>query len=195
MRRAASVCVLVAVAHAASYATPRAGAVTREARIAHLEAALAELAATDPVALERTVYDAIRTRCGARPAVRCMIDVAREACAARGCLAAADVIVTNQHAERDLLDEPTRLRLVRTSSDYHAGVLAELRSRYVLLAAELALSPPDAHLASRIDRLCVERDRVARRCAPGAAACLGSLAYPRCAAALVWFVRTEAVPR
>ena len=160
-------------------------------RAAHLERALAQLAATDAFALDRALYDAIRTRCKTPAATRCMIDVARAHCAARNCLAAADVIITNQHAERELLDEQTRVRIVRTAADYHTGVLAELRTRYAILAAELALARP-APLAAQIDQLCASRDQVARRCAPDAPACLGTIAYQRCAAALVWFVSTEA---
>lgn len=159
-------------------------------RTAHLERALAELAATDPIALDRTLYDAIRTRCKAPATVRCMIEIAREHCGAKRCLAAADVIITNQHAERDLLDEQTRVRIVRAAADYHTGVLAELRARYAILAAELALARP-APLAAQIDQLCATRDQIARRCAPDAPACLGTIAYQRCAAALVWFVSTE----
>ena len=174
---------LAAVAHAAP---------AGEARVAHLAAALTELRAGDPYALERELHEAIRLRCRTGGATTsCMIGVARELCGKRSCLAAADVIVTNQHAERDLVDEPTRMRLVRTSSDYHAAVLVELRARYAILAAELALARPAASLALQIDRLCVERDQIARRCASDAAACLGSLPYQRCAAALVWFASTE----
>ncbi len=160
----------------------------RDARVAHLAQALAELQA-DPRALERVLYDAGRARCGTTPTTACLIAVAREVAPAR--LAAADVIVTNLHAEHDLLDQATRVRLVRTSSDYHTGVLAELRAKYAILAAELVLAEPDDNLAARIDRFCALRDQTARRCAPGAPACLGSIAYQRCAAGLVWFASTE----
>ena len=157
-------------------------------RIAHLAAAIDQLAA-EPYAFERAIYDAIRAKCGSTPATQCMLDTARGTCGAR--CAAADVIVTNQHAERALLDERTRIRLVRTSTDYHGGVLAELRNIYRLLAAELALEKPASSLAAQIDRFCVERDKSARRCAPNAPACLEHIAYQRCAAGLVWFVSTE----
>ena len=177
MRSLIIVLALATVAHA-------------DSRVTHLEQALAQLA-TDPLALDRALYEGIRTRCKTPATTRCMIDVAREHCSARNCVAAADVIITNQHAERDLLDEQTRIRLVRTSSDYHTGVLAELRTRYAILAAELVLAKP-APLATQIDRLCQSRDQIARRCAPDAPACLGTIAYQRCAAALVWFVSTEA---
>lgn len=162
-------------------------------RVAHLEEALAQLR-PDPYALDRAIYDAVRTRCkpaapGGAIATACMIEVARELCRGK-CLAAADVIVTNQHAERDLLDEATRMRLVRSSTDYHAAVLAELRTRYAILATELVLAPR-ASLAAQIDRLCVTRDQIARRCEPNAPACLGTIAYQRCAAGLVWFASTQ----
>lgn len=162
-----------------------------DARVAHIEKALAELR-VEPRALDRAIYEAVRLRC--KPvALACMIDVAREQCAKRGCMAAADVIVTNQHAERDLVDELTRMKLVRTNSDYHAAVLAEVREKVQrVLAAELVLARSGASVAARIDRVCVERDHVAaRRCEKGAAACVGSVPYNRCVAALVWFVSTE----
>ena len=168
---------------------------SREARVAHIAAALDQLKANDPVALDREVYEAIRVKCkpapGSAPAVACMIAAAREVCAKRGCGAAADVLVTNQHAERDLLDDLTRMRLVRTSSDYHAAVIAELRAKYALLAAELVLAKPEGSPAATIDRMCRERDQVARRCAPDEAACLGTIAYQRCVGALVWFTSTQ----
>jgi hypothetical protein len=173
--RALACLLLASVAHASP------------ARVAHLEAALGELRATDAFALERAVYEAIRKACGASPKLGCMIETARRRCTGAAC----DVIVTNLHAERGLLDEPTRIRIVRTTSDFHAATLAELRQVYAVLAAELVLSPPAPSLAAQIDRFCVERDRVARRCAPNAKACVGTIAYQRCAAGLVWFVATE----
>ena len=177
--------IAIALGMATAHAQP-----AREARVAHLENALAQLKSNDAVALDRALYEAIRTRC--KPATTvCMIAIARELCGNRGCLAAADVLVTNQHAERDVLDEQTRMRLVRGSTDYHAAVLVELRARYALLAAELVLARPERTLAAQIDRVCVERDQIARRCEPGAVACLGTVAYQRCAAGLAWFVSTE----
>jgi hypothetical protein len=166
-----------------------------EARIAHIENALAQLS-SGAIALDRKIYEAVRLRC--KPVtLACMITVAREHCAQRRCMAAADIIVTNQHAERDVLDDLTRMRLVRTSSDYHTAVLAEVREKVQrVLAAELVLAPPARSMAARIDRMCVERDHVAaRRCERGAPACVGSVPYNRCVAALVWFVSTEEAPR
>jgi hypothetical protein len=181
--RALSIIVLLSsVAHASP---------SSDARVAHLAAAIAQLQAIEPYAFERELYDAIRVKCGTSPKTACMIETARAACAQRGCAASADVIVTNLHAERALVDEPTRVRLVRTSTDYHAAVVAEVRKRYAILAAELVLAAPAASLAAQIDAFCVERDRVARRCAPGAPACIGSIAYQRCAAGLVWFTSTQ----
>lgn len=183
--------VLALVLHTAS-----ARAETASGRVAHIEKALAELkTSSEAVALDREIYEAVRLRC--KPvALACMLTVARERCAQRGCMAAADVIVTNQHAEREVLDDLTRMKLVRTSSDYHAAVLVELRETvYRVLAAELVLARPAASVAARIDKLCVERDHVAaRRCERGAAACVGSVPYNRCVAALVWFVSTQAAP-
>lgn len=94
-------------------------------------------------------------------------------------------MLTNQHAEYDLVDEKTRVRLVRTSSDYHAAITAELRAMFALLAAELVLAGDDGDLATRIDRFCATREAV--RCAPNARGCVPSLAWQRCAAGLVWF--------
>lgn len=168
------------------------------ARAAHLQRALDALRAlgdTGSRALDRELYAAVRARCrpaGSRPAATgCMVLAARAVCASRpdpaGCEAAADIALTDQHAEPDLLDEPTRIRLVNTSADYHAAALGELRARYALLAAELALAAPDADAAA-IDRFCVERDRAGTACDPGAALCVPSLPWQRCAAALVWFL-------
>jgi hypothetical protein len=187
MSRASLVLALLLASTAVAEAQPS------EARVVHIEKALAELkSSSEAIVLDRAIYEAVRLRC--KPvALACMIAVAREHCAQRGCMAAADVIVTNQHAERDVLDDVTRMKLVRTTSDYHAAVLAEVRERVQrVLAAELVLARPGRSVAARIDRTCVERDHVAaRRCARGAAACVGSVPYNRCVAALVWFVSTE----
>jgi hypothetical protein len=163
----------------------------RPSRIEHLQAALDALAALAPAgrqALELELHTAVRTRC---PTARitCMIEVARGICAGRpACLAASDVILTNEHAEPALVDDATRMRQVRASADYHAAVGAVLWSRYALLAVELALAAPGASLAMQIDELCALRDRTVHSCEPGAKACVPSLAYQRCAAGLVWFV-------
>ena len=172
----------------------------REARVAHLGEALAALrtlGADGRRALELDLHTGVRTQCHTpgHPTTTCMIWVAVGTCNQRPdrelCQAASDVILTNQHAETDLVDESTRMRLVRTSSDYHAAVNAELWSRYALLAAELALSPPAADLATRIDRFCTDRDRTVHRCASGAKACVPSLAWQRCASELAWYVASH----
>jgi len=168
-------------------------------RAAHVEAALAAVRALGPAGrdrLERALYDAARARCHAdtaRPSVACLIDAARATCAAEPdaarCEAAADVIVTNLRAAPALVDEATRVRLVRGSTDYRAALAGELLRRYAMLAAELALSgaPGDAGGAA-IDELCAQRDRVLHACAPGDPACVPSLPWSRCVAALIWFV-------
>jgi hypothetical protein len=162
----------------------------RDARVAHLDRAVEALRSLGPDrrrALELALHEGVRAKCRAsgRPATTaCMIDVARALCEAPSaglappaCTAAADVILTNQHATDDLVDEQTRMRLVRTSSDYHG-----------LLAAELVLFDGAGSEASRIDRLCAERDRAVHRCAPAAKACVPSVAWQRCAAGLAWYV-------
>jgi hypothetical protein len=139
------------------------------------------------------LHDGIRTQCR-NVTTACLGEVARRACGGKpGCLAAADLVLTNEHAETDLVDEQTRMRLVRTSADYHAAILGELRGRQALLAAELALTPP-GETAARIDRFCVERDREVHRCAPGDRGCVPSLPYQRCAAGLVWYVASDGAP-
>jgi hypothetical protein len=174
------------------------------ARAAHLERALGTLRALGDAgarALELELHAAVRARCrpagGRPPATGCMMEVARAACARRpdpaGCAAAADVLLTNQHAEDDLLDEATRRRLVSASADYHAAALAELRARHALLAAELALAAPDPDAAA-IDRFCVRRERTGTTCDPRAALCAPAMPWQRCAAALVWFVAASPAP-
>jgi hypothetical protein len=196
--------VLVCLAPAST-----AGPYTRDARQAHLARAIEAiraLGADGRRAFERELHEATRTRCRptARPATTtCAIDVARTTCAGKpdpaGCLAAADLVLTNQHAEHDLVDERTRVRLVRSSSDYHAAILDELRAQFALLAAELALAEPAAPvtaasgLAAIVDRFCVERDREVHRGAPGARGCVPGLPWQRCAAGLVWYI-AEASP-
>jgi hypothetical protein len=178
----------------------------REARVAHLSRALdalRALGAEGRKALELALHEGVRAKCraaGRPPTTACMVEVARAVCGARGgdpaaCTAAADVIVTNQHATDDLVDEQTRMRLVRTSSDYHGAVNGELWSRYALLAAELALHDGPGSDAERIDRFCATRDREVHRCAPRAKACLPSVAWQRCAGGLAWYVASHEVTR
>jgi hypothetical protein len=102
------------------------------------------------------------------------------------CTAAADIIVTNLRAANSWVDQNTRAQLVRSSTDYHAALLIELRKRYAALAAELVIGAKGD--AESIDRLCATRDREVHACTPGDAACVPSIPWTRCVAALVWFV-------
>jgi hypothetical protein len=169
------------------------------ARVAHLRASLDALAklGAQRGPLEIELNNAVRTKCRintTRPATSCMIEVGRAICAAKPdratCIAAADVMLTNQHAETDMIDDITRMKLVRGSTDYHAAIGAEMWARFALLASELVLAPP-AEPATRIDAFCVGRDRAVHACEPGAKACIASVAYQRCAAGLVWFLANQ----
>jgi len=188
---------LVVLACLASLA--RADSYGRDARVAHLGRALAALRAMGAdgrVAFERQLHDAVRARCRqATPATGCMSEVGRAVCGGDGgkC-AAADVVLANEHAASDLVDEQTRMKIVRTSSDYHAAILRELDARFGLLAAELVLAD-GGDLAAGIDRFCTERDRHVHRCEPGAKACVTDLPWQRCAAGLVWYVVTHGEQR
>lgn len=166
----------------------------RSSRVAYLTTALAGvrgLGDAGRTELERALYQGARDQCRAAlgtPVIACTIDVATAACAARGnpadCAAAADVILTNQRAETEWVDEPTRMNLIGAGTDYHGALLGELDVRFGALAAELALAEPapltGPDLPARIDRFCGGRDR-----GPD---------WQRCAAALVWYVgaRSEA---
>jgi hypothetical protein len=190
MRSLALVVWLFGIADAGPYA--------RDARVGHLERALAAIRALGDgrEAFELELHEATRVRCRptAKPATTaCAIDVARAVCAKRpdqtACAAAADVVITNQHAEHDLVDEQTRVRLVRTSANYHAAVLGELRAKFALLAAELALTNGADAAARTIDRFCATRE--APRCSPGSRSCVPGLPYQRCAAGLVWYIGSQ----
>jgi hypothetical protein len=202
MRRGFAVAAAVVLASSA-FAQPDAPApYVREDRVAHIDAALAAFATLGPDgtrALEAAIYQDIRTRCKPSgteaPIVGCLEAFASAACAARfdltGCSAAADVIVTNLHAENALVPDTTRMRLVAAGADYHGAMLREMRSRQALLASELALATPGAAATgARIDRFCAERDRDGVTCEPGAKLCVGSLPWQRCVAGLVWYVST-----
>ena len=180
-------CALVASANAGPWA--------RDTRVAHLNQALTVLRARDRATFERELHAATRLQCHATsPTIACARTQARAVCNMKSdkqaCLAAADIVLTNQHAANALVDELTRVKLVRSSTDYHAALLEELHGIYALLAAEFVLAAPgaDTDVGARIDRFCAERDREVHRCAPGAKACVPSLPYQRCAAALVWYV-------
>jgi hypothetical protein len=181
-------------------------------RVEHVSRALAAVRGLGPAGrdrLDRELYAAARAQCRAdtaMPAVTCLIAAARRVCATETaeaaetdrarCEAAADVVVTNLRASKAMVDEATRLRLARGSTDYRAALAAQLRRRYAILAAELVLrgaSPAREAaaidpLASQIDELCAHRDREIHACAPGDTACVASLSWSRCVAALVWFI-------
>jgi hypothetical protein len=170
-------------------------------RVAHIDRALAAVRALGPAgrdALDRALYEAARAQCrgdGGAPSASCLIAAARAACApdpdrAR-CEAAADVVAANLRAANAWVDEPTRIRLVRGSTDYRAALAIELRRRYAALATELVVGPEAASGVgdgAAIDRLCAQRDRAVHACEPGDAACVPSIPWSRCAAALIWFV-------
>jgi hypothetical protein len=168
-------------------------------RVEQVTRALAAVRGLGPAGrdrLDRELYTAARAQCRAdtaTPAVTCLITAARSACATdpdrARCAAAADVVITNLRASKALVDEPTRIRLARSSTDYRVALAAELRRRYAILAAELVLGGAGpAREAAAIDALCMHRDREIHACEPGDAACVPSLAWSRCVAALVWFV-------
>jgi hypothetical protein len=169
-------------------------------RAAYLARALAAVRGLGPAGcaeLDRALYDAARTRCRAdagTPAASCLIAAGRAACTAATdrarCEAVADVIATNLRGQTALVDDATRFRLVRGSADYHTALAAELHRRYAALAAELVLAGTAAvgDDARAIDELCAHRDRALHACQAGDAACVPSLPWSRCVAALVWFV-------
>lgn len=186
------------VATAGGAATAAAEPLPRGAYVARALAAVRGLGRDGCEALDRAIYGAARTQCRADagpPAASCLIAAGRAACAAAAdrarCEAVADVVATNLRAQSAWVDDATRMRLVRGSADYRAALTTELRRRYAVLAAELVLAGPGATQgddARQIDQLCAHRDRTVHACEPGAAACVPSLPWARCVAALVWFV-------
>lgn len=209
--RAAAITALaglaVAAAMAGAAAAPRDErplSIDPLARTAYVARALAAVRSLGPAGcaeLDRALYDAARARCRAdagTPAARCLVDAGRAACAGAAdrarCEAAADVIATNLRGQTALVDDATRFRLVRGSADYRTALAAELHRRYAVLAAELVLTgatgspsaPGDD--ARAIDELCAHRDRALHACQAQDAACVPSLPWSRCVAALVWFV-------
>jgi hypothetical protein len=171
-------------------------------RVAHVSRALAAVRSLGPSGrdrLERELATAARARCHAdtgTPAAACLIAAARAICAAdpdrTRCEAAADVIATNLRAAPAFVDEPTRIRLVRGSADYRTALAAELRRHHAALATELVLArggaDDDAALPASIDTACLDRDRAIHACQAGDAACVPSVPWSRCVAALIWFV-------
>lgn len=188
---------------------------SEQRRIEHVGAVLRSLLAMGEGRdrLEAELAKAARQRCGASntaPRLECLIAVARQICAGQGpeCHAVADVIVVNLRMVNDLIDERTRRRLIRTSADYHAALLAEAQLRYAALAAELVIedsqasSPLGADSAAgeealpvsprAIANFCMRRDYRAKppRCSQPSPTCVPSLSWQRCVAALTWFVTT-----
>jgi hypothetical protein len=179
---------------AVARAQPAPAPYAREARVAYLASALDAMRALGGAGrteLERALYQGARASCRAAlatPSIGCTIDVAHAACDPRpdaaACLVAADVILVNQRAENEWLDDATRMQLVGASTDYHTALLAELDVEHGALAAELALAEPRAltgpTLPARIDRFCAYRER-----GPD---------WQRCAAALVWYIGNREGP-
>ena len=183
MTRVLALCALIATSRGAA-AEP-----DRTAYVGRALAAVRELGADRRASLDRALYDAARTRCHADagpPTAACLVDAATAICAGdRRCEAAADVIATNLRAVNAWVDQATRFKLVRGSADYHAALAGELHRRYAALAAELAIAGGSD--AAAIDRLCSDRDRTLHVCRDDDAACVPSLPWSRCVAALVWF--------
>ena len=188
-------CALAGLAGRVAVAEP----LPRAAYVARALAAVRGLGPAGSDELDRTLYNAARSQCHAdtgTPTVTCLINAARAACAAAAdrarCEAAADVAVTNLRGQTALIDDATRIRLVRGSADYRAALAAELRRRYAVLASELVVTGSGGggggDDAAAIDALCADRDRTLHACQPGDAACVPSLPWSRCVAALVWFV-------
>jgi hypothetical protein len=192
------IAALAGLAGAAAAAPAAAGPPARAVYVARALAAVRGLGPDGCAALDRALYDAARARCRAdagTPAASCLIAAARAACAGDAgrarCEAAADVIATNLRGQTALVDDATRFRLIRGSADYRAALAAELHRRYAVLAAELVLAGPGAapgDEARAIDELCAHRDRALHACRAGDAACVPSLPWSRCVAALVWFI-------
>ncbi len=158
--------------------------------IARALTAIHSLGPADRDRLEHDLYTAARTRCHAEsapPTPSCLADAASALCQGdAACEAAADVVATNTRAADDWVDEATRARLVRSSTDYRVALSGELHRRFAALAGELALA--GGVDAAAIDRLCRARDRTVHACQPGDDSCVPSLPWSRCVAALVWFV-------
>jgi hypothetical protein len=170
------------------------GSAVADPRVDHVARALAaveQLGAAGRDKLDRDLHAVARAKChadAATPTPACLVEAATALCGGDAtCRAAADVVAANLRAETDWVDEPTRIRLVRTSTDYRAALSAELRRHHAALAAELALESTSSD-ATAIDRLCRERDRIVHACPTEDASCVPSLPWSRCVAALVWFM-------
>jgi hypothetical protein len=203
VRRA--VVIVAALATSSAFAQDAPAIYAKQERAAHLDRALAMFLSLGPEgtrAFENEVYEAVRTRCKPSglqsPASACLATVGESVCAGKdaSCGPASDVILTNLHAENAFVPETTRMRLVAAGADYHPAMLAEMRKRQAVLAAELALASPGAKAdGARIDAFCTGRDREVVACEPGAKLCVPSIPWQRCVAGLVWYVSTgESTP-
>jgi hypothetical protein len=194
------VVILAALASSSAIAQDAPAIYAKKERAAHLDRALSMFLSLGPDgtrAFENEVYEAMRTRCKPSglqaPLTACLATVGEAVCAGKDawCGPAADVILTNLHAENAFVPESTRMRLVATGADYHPAMLAEMRRRQAILAAELVLAMPGTKAdGARIDAFCANRDREVVACEPGAKLCVPSIPWQRCAAALVWYVST-----
>lgn len=164
----------------------------------YLVRALEAIRATD----EQTLADRIkylsameRNKCGSafrRLRVQCLIEAAARNCRSikdkekqEHCNLYSDVIVTNALAEKQMIPEEERFRIMQKNRDYRSALRSELRGMYGSLAAAFRVSsqyncdPGDSKcLAKAIDAYCL--DRADRQ----------NLAWQHCAAGLVWFIGT-----
>lgn len=209
---------LASFARAGGYSAEERVAYVQRALSALAELAAPEAAGTAGTAgsardrLETELALAARKRCGGGanqvPKLPCLLEVGAKLCqdgqdgkpaglskTPETCAAAVDVMLVNLRSAGEFVDEATRVRLVRSATDYHAALLAELRKRYAALAAELVIEDPDATAtlpasAASLDRFCARRDHRPKppRCDQPSATCVPSLSWQRCVAALAWFV-------
>ncbi|HUH00756.1 MAG TPA: hypothetical protein VML75_02100 [Kofleriaceae bacterium] len=161
----------------------------REPRVAYLERALGVLEAMAPsevTALEDALQAGARNQCKAsygQPPVSCLVQVARTYCEARpvaeraACHLVADLALTNQLGESELVDERTRIKLMNASGGFRAAMRAELRARYAGLTAEMTLTATGSTPAARVDEFCSGTRR--------------TLTWQRCAAAIIWYIGTH----
>jgi len=186
MRAPVGLALLLALGGAAAAHT-----YARPGRVAYLARALEavrQLGVQGRGELAGALQTGARRRCGAdrgEPSITCLVDLARAHCEAQpsvrrsACHVAADVVVANLLSESELVDEATRVRFVNQGGDFRAAMRAALLVEYAALAAEFGLAQPggDVDLPSRIDRFCARPE--------------GTLAWQRCAAALVWYIGAD----
>lgn len=147
-------------------------------------------------ALQNDLYLGSRQKCRAAlgvPTAACLIDLAGAICRQRPapqraqCRLVADVIITNQLSESELIDDKTRAKLMGAEEGFRAALQSELETHYAALVSELALTGAgrdSADLPRAIDAFCVERARSR------------ALAWQRCVAAIVWYIgKTESARR